>query len=158
LAGRWRKEIGFPVTAAVVILADQFTKVWAKSALEDAAPPPEHYVARLTYVENTGAAFGLLTNQHFLIAFAVLMVIATVVIFYRFPMWNHPLLKIGLGMVLGGALGNLIDRLRLGYVVDFIDFRVWPVFNLADSSITIGIIMLAFYFIFLFKEKEKADE
>jgi signal peptidase II len=66
------------------------------------------------------------------------------------------LLKTGLGLVLGGAIGNFIDRIRLGYVVDFIDFRVWPVFNIADSAVTIGVIMLVFYFLFMFKGKPKS--
>lgn len=154
LSSRWRRELAFPLSTIMVLLADQFTKLWAKSALESNPPPPDHYIFRWTYVENKGSAFGLLTNEHFLIAFAVIMVIATIVIYYRYPYWTHPVLKTGLGLVLGGAVGNLIDRLRLGFVVDFIDFRVWPVFNLADSAITIGVIMLAFYFLFLFKGKQ----
>ena len=157
LSNRWRRELAFPLSAAIVLLADQLTKLLAKSVLESKPPPPDHYFFRWTYVENEGAAFGLLTNAHFLIAFAIIMAIATIVIYYRFPYWNHPLLRIGLGLMLGGAIGNLIDRLRLGYVVDFIDFKVWPVFNIADSAITIGVISLAFYFIFIFKEKSKSE-
>jgi len=157
LSNRWRRELAFPLSATIVLLADQLTKLLAKSVLESKPPPPDHYFFRWTYVENQGAAFGLLTNAHFLIAFAIIMAIATIVIYYRFPYWNHPLLRIGLGLMLGGAIGNLIDRLRLGYVIDFIDFRVWPVFNIADSAITIGVICLAFYFIFIFKEKSKSE-
>jgi len=157
LSNRWRRELAFPLSAAIVLLADQLTKLLAKSVLESKPPPPDHYFFRWTYVENEGAAFGLLTNAHFLIAFAIIMAVATIVIYYRFPYWNHPVLRIGLGLMLGGAIGNLIDRLRQGYVVDFIDFRVWPVFNIADSAITIGVISLAFYFIFIFKEKSKGE-
>jgi signal peptidase II len=153
LASKWRREVAFPLSAAAVLLADQLTKLWAKSALASNPLPPNHYIVRLTYVENEGAAFGLLTNEHLLMAFTAVMVIATIVIYYRYPYWGHPVLKTGLGLVLGGAVGNLIDRLRLGFVVDFIDFRVWPVFNLADSAITIGVTMLAFYFLFLAKSK-----
>jgi signal peptidase II len=157
LSSRWRRELAFPLSAATVILTDQLTKLLAKSILESKPPPPDHYFFRWTYVENQGSAFGLLTNAHFLIAFTALMAIATIVIYYRFPYWNHPLLKIGLGLMLGGAIGNLIDRLRLGYVVDFIDFRVWPVFNIADSAISVGVITLAFYFIFIFKDESKSE-
>ena len=159
LSNRWRKELVFPLTAATVILSDQLTKLLAKSVLESKPPAPDHYFFRWTYVENEGAAFGLLTNASFLIIFAAVMAITTIVIYYRFPnYWNHSLLKIGLGLMLGGALGNLIDRLRLGYVVDFIDFRVWPVFNIADSAISVGVIILAFYFIFIYKEKEDSKD
>jgi lipoprotein signal peptidase len=71
LASRWRRELVFLLSAATVLLADQLTKLWAKSALESKPPPPDHYIVRLTYVENEGAAFGLLTNEHFLIAFTI---------------------------------------------------------------------------------------
>jgi len=151
LASRWRRELAFFISAAAVLLADQLTKLWAKSALASNPPPPDHYIVRWTYIENKGSAFGLLSNEHFLIACAIIIISATIVIYYRYPYWGHPLLKAGLGLVLGGAVGNLIDRLRLGFVVDFIDFRVWPVFNVADSAVTIGMIMLIFYFLFLFR-------
>jgi len=154
LASRWRRELALPLSATTVLLADQLTKLWAKNALASNPPPPDHYIVRLTYVENEGAAFGLLTNEYLLITFAIIMVIATIAIYYRYPYWGHPLPKTGLGLVLGGAVGNLIDRLHLGFVVDFIDFRVWPVFNVADSAITIGVIMLvAFYFLLLVRGK-----
>jgi signal peptidase II len=157
LASRWRRELAFPLSATAVILTDQLTKLLAKSILESKPPASDHYFFRWAYVENEGSAFGLLSNAHLLIAFAAIMAVATIVIYYRFPYWNHPLLKTGLGLILGGAVGNLIDRLRLGYVVDFIDFKVWPVFNIADSAITAGVITLMFYFIFIFKEESKSE-
>ncbi len=156
LSNKWRKELTFPLTAALVILIDQLTKLLAKNILESKPTPPDNYFFRWTYVENEGGAFGLLNNASFLMIFAALMAIVTIVVYYRFPdYWKHSLLKIGLGLMLGGALGNLIDRLRLGYVIDFIDFRVWPVFNIADSAISIGVIIIAFYFIFIYKDKEE---
>ena len=97
----------------------------------------------LTYVQNTGAAFGLLRG------WAVLFVAASVAIMLWIarqllrPSAHWPVSVLwGYGLVLGGAAGNLLDRLRLGYVVDFFDLRVWPVFNVGDSAITVGIALL----------------
>ena len=93
----------------------------------------------LTYVQNTGAAFGLLKGQQTLFIALTIGVIAWLMweLFLKRPeargvVWDYAL-------ILGGALGNLLDRIRLGYVVDFIDLRVWPVFNIGDSAITIGV-------------------
>lgn len=98
----------------------------------------------LTYVTNTGAAFGLLPDHGlFFIAIAAIVVIAILVYHRHLP--DKALVKASLGLQLGGALGNLTDRLRYGYVIDFIDFKVWPVFNLADSAIVIGVAVLAYY-------------
>ena len=99
---------------------------------------------RLTYVQNTGAAFGLFKGQQFLFIIFTLGVIAWLLwelcrpLLPRVPRW-------GCALVAGGAAGNLLDRWRFGYVVDFLDLRVWPVFNLGDSAITIGITLLCLY-------------
>jgi len=105
-------------------------------------------VFSLTYVTNTGAAFGLFANQNLLFIFIAVAVIAVILFFYRYLLADHLLLRISLALQLGGALGNLLDRLRLGYVVDFLDFRVWPVFNVADSAITIGVLLLIYNLVF----------
>ena len=95
----------------------------------------------LTYVLNPGAAFGLLPNQTVFFIIITILVAGLIVYYYRSLNSCHKLLRTALALQLGGALGNLIDRvLRDGYVVDFIDFKVWPpVFNLADSALVIGI-------------------
>jgi signal peptidase II len=103
--------------------------------------------ARLTRTENTGAAFGLLRGRGPLFILISLLASIAIVAFSReiakMGRWE----RVGFGLILGGALGNLIDRIRLGVVVDFIDIGVgrvrWPAFNVADSAITIGVIMLA---------------
>jgi signal peptidase II len=103
---------------------------------------------RLTHVHNTGAAFGLFPDQsQLLTVFAIIA--GTVVLFfvlygYRyFPWLEKSSVLVTLGLVLSGTAGNLIDRLRYGYVIDFIDFSYWPAFNVADSAVTIGVIAFA---------------
>jgi signal peptidase II len=104
-------------------------------------------VARLTRTENTGAAFGLLRGRGPLFILISLLASIAIVAFSReiakMKRWE----RVGFGLILGGAVGNLIDRIRLGVVVDFIDIGVgdvrWPAFNVADSAITIGVILLA---------------
>lgn len=111
--------------------------------------PPVFY---LTYIMNPGAAFGLLAYQTSLFVTVTVLLVAGVLLGYRKLPPGRNLLRYGLGLVLGGALGNLADRLRYGQVVDFLDFRVWPVFNLADTAIVIGACFLVWE---LLKDIEK---
>ena len=134
-----------------VLSLDQISKflISAKLQLEQTLSLIKGIVG-LTLVHNRGAAFGIFRNQTYLFIIAA---IAAIVLIY-FGIKNNRGNKsyvICLSLILGGALGNLIDRLRFGYVVDFINFYVWPVFNLADSSITIGAIFLAWI---IFKGKD----
>lgn len=102
-------------------------------------------VFHLTYVQNTGAGFGILAGrQNFFIIIAGLII--TGLLIYKYQAADHRLLDLALGLIIGGALGNVIDRIFLGYVVDYLDFRIWPVFNLADSMIVIGSGIFIFYF------------
>lgn len=100
----------------------------------------------MTLVHNTGIAFGLFRDQGLL--FIIVPIIAVVILlvyniyYYRQTGSLSKLYILGFSLILGGAIGNLIDRLTLGYVIDFIDLRVWPVFNVADSAITIGTIII----------------
>ena len=91
-----------------------------------------------TYIQNPGAAFGLFAHKtEFFIAITIIILIA-IFLGYRYLSGGSRLMEVGLGLVAGGALGNLIDRVRIGRVIDFLDFRVWPVFNLADTAIVVG--------------------
>jgi signal peptidase II len=98
---------------------------------------------RLYYVENTGAAFGLFQGKNPLLAFLAFGVVVALVVWFR-ELVRFWLGALALGLQLGGAVGNLIDRFRHGFVVDFIDFSFWPTFNVADSAITIGVLMLLY--------------
>jgi signal peptidase II len=100
----------------------------------------------LTLVTNTGAAFGLLPDLGILFAVVAIIVVIAILLYERHIPTDQPWLRIALGMQLGGATGNLVDRLHYGHVIDFIDFKVLPVFNLADSAIVVGVFVLAFYF------------
>lgn len=132
------------VTAMVVAL-DQFSKhfVVANLAYGDfVAIIPG--VLQLTHVRNFGAAFGLFAGQRLLFFGAVLVIVLAFFFLRSEIVKAGRLAVVASGLVLGGALGNFIDRVRYGYVVDFIDFGFWPVFNVADSAIVMGTTLLAF--------------
>ena len=102
-------------------------------------------VLHLTYVQNTGAAFGLFKGQQALFVGLSLLVIVWIAWELLAKPSMPDMLIWGCALILGGATGNLIDRVRVGYVVDFIDLRVWPVFNIGDSAITIGVALLIWH-------------
>ena len=149
-----RGTLLFVGTTLAVIALDQWTKSLARTYLlgVDGSGPRSipilgNYV-RLTYVENRGAAFGLLQDQTAFFVLVGLVVIVVIVASYRQianPSWT---LNLCLGLQMGGALGNLVDRIRYGYVVDFFDLTVWPVFNVADSAICVGVGLLAWNLLF----------
>jgi signal peptidase II len=146
---------GFPLRgllflglAVLVVLSDQFTKRLAEDRLRDQrSVPVVDDILRLTYVQNRGAAFGLLQDQTTFFVLVGILVIGVIAASYRYLPRSGFLLHLALGLQLGGAIGNLIDRVRQGYVVDFVDFGYranwWPVFNVADSAIVIGVALLA---------------
>ncbi len=146
---------GFPLrgllflgVAAAVVVADQITKRLAENQLHDQRSIPlVDDILRLTYVENRGAAFGVLQDQTAFFVLVGVLVIGVIAVSYRYLPRSGFMLHLALGLQLGGALGNLIDRVRQGYVVDFVDFGYhanwWPVFNVADSAIVIGVALLA---------------
>jgi len=138
----------FLLIAALIIAADQVSKVWIKSILAVGQSLPETGFPRLTHINNTGSAFGLFQGQSFALAIvafigtAFLLVFAFI-IYRKFPFLDSKLGRSALGLILGGTIGNLIDRLRFGYVTDFIDVGFWPIFNIADSAAVIGTILFA---------------
>jgi signal peptidase II len=135
-------------TAGLTYLVDRLTKLWAERAL--AGRPPVTVipgVLQLNYTTNSGGAFGLGQSAPWVFAAATILVAAAIVA-SSFRLRNGPT-AVALGLILGGAFGNLTDRaargdgLLSGRVVDFIDFHIWPVFNVADSAIVIGAVLLA---------------
>ncbi len=105
----------------------------------------------LTYVRNMGAAFSILQNQRLFFIITTTIVVLVIFWFVITKKYSSPLVLYSLMLIAGGAIGNLIDRIRLSYVVDFFDFRVFPVFNIADMSIVCGAILLSYYYIFIDK-------
>jgi len=131
--------------AAIVFSVDRFTKIAALKLLD----PGESVkaipgVLHITLVLNDGAAFGLFKGRAVLFVFISLAVIISIAAYLFKNRRLDRMASIGLGLILGGALGNLADRITIGRVVDFLDFRVWPVFNIADSCITIGTVVIVF--------------
>lgn len=147
----------FWVIIAVIIAADQYTKYLAIKKLSQIDTYPLiKGVFHLTYVENRGAAFGMLQNkQWFFIIVTIIVFIGVLLYMHKNKEQMNIFLVVVLAMILGGAVGNLIDRIRLGYVVDFLDFTLinYPVFNFADCCVVVGTILLAGYLIFFDKLK-----
>ena len=134
--------------AILVLTLDQWTKTRVSASLPEGgwwSPLPGLWrVFRVMHITNSGAAFGIFPNQgNFFILVAVVVVLA-IVLYYRHLPTGEWLVRLSLGLQLGGAAGNLLDRLRYGYVVDFIDIGFWPIFNLADASIVTGVAILAY--------------
>ncbi|MDD5128203.1 MAG: signal peptidase II [Candidatus Omnitrophica bacterium] len=134
---------------SIVVILDQLSKFLAVNFLQLNVPfALIKDFLYLTLVHNRGAAFGILKNQ--LSLFIAISFFAILFIFiYLRNKKNSFLLKLSLSLILSGAAGNLIDRLRFGYVIDFLDFKVWPVFNLADSALTIGALLLSWELLFV---------
>ncbi len=152
------KGMAFFLIALIVLALDQVSKFLIRANMSPGQSIPEDGLFRITYVTNIGGVFGILSNQAFLILLTTAVGIAAILLYSRYPIFNRMLVKISLGLLLGGALGNLIDRLSFGWVVDFIDLGFWPVFNLADSAIVLGVTLLFYYFIFLVRKEERLKE
>lgn len=127
--------------AGIVLLVDQLTKAWIVFTLTPLAPPRINLLGTwlgLEYTENRGVAFGLLGGLGPFVMVAPLLVFAIMAGLYLRsadpPVWQ----SVGFGLLAGGAVGNLVDRIRLGYVVDFLSVGRWPNFNVADSAVTVG--------------------
>ncbi len=135
-----------PAIVLSILLLDQLVKTLVTETLTlHQSVPVIKGIFHLTLVHNRGAAFGILKDQLWLF---IITSVAVVVLLYRWlNVHGRRRLSrdtVALSLLLAGALGNLIDRIRFGYVIDFFDFRVWPVFNVADSAITVGAVLLVF--------------
>ena len=144
----WFVDPVLVVTISLIFAVDQVTKAVVRHNLLLGESVPRDGVVRITHTFNTGSAFGLFPDQTLFLILASFVAIIILLLVYR----NHPLasfpLRLSLGMQLGGASGNLVDRLRMGQVTDFVDLGFWPVFNVADASIVGGIIIVAGMFLF----------
>lgn len=146
--------------AVLVFLVDQLTKRWVQQSipLYQARPVVGDYI-RIVHTENTGAAMGLLPERTTLLSILSVFAVFAILYYYRQIASSSPLVATTLGMQLGGAFGNLVDRVGQGYVVDWIDvgipggWRFWA-FNVADSSIVVGIVLVT---LLLWLEEQKAQ-
>ena len=138
-----KKNIVIFATALLIVFLDQITKFLIKQNFQlNQSIPIIKNILHLTYITNTGSAFGLFKGLNvFFILFSIIVII---LIFYYLNKIkeNEKALLFAIGLLLGGTIGNLIDRVFYGVVTDFIDFRIWPVFNLADSAVSISVILL----------------
>jgi signal peptidase II len=134
------------VLGILLAISDQIAKEWVRILF---LPGDSRTVVPgffdLTYVRNTGAAFGIFDGANILLALFSLIVLVMLVVFRRHFIGPHPLQRAAMGLMAGGILGNLLDRLRLGYVVDFLHFYRgsyhFPSFNIADAAISIGVFL-----------------
>ena len=132
--------------AALTLILDQFSKYIVEYAmpLNTTWEPFAGYghLFRFTHIANTGTAFGLFSGSSNFFAVMAVLVGGAILIYNIILPGEQRLLRLAMGLQLGGALGNLLDRLRLGHVTDFLDFSAWPVFNLADTAIVGGVVIL----------------
>ncbi len=146
--------------AAIVFLADQFTKFLVREFIPFGSSWPlwlGRDIFQFTHTHNTGSIFGILQGQNTPLIFVSFLGVFVLIMIYRSQPRPTHLLRLSLGLQLGGAFGNLIDRLRLGAVTDFIDVSRWPVFNLADASIVTGLILLAWFLLRANRQDAAAD-
>ncbi len=134
------------VVTVVVIVLDQVVK---RAMVEGLGPSAADHRWELVgrflafeYVENTGAAFGMFAGRVWLVSVLAIGVAALFVVLIATRLDGNPMNQVAIGLILGGAAGNMIDRIRLGYVIDYIAVGIWPKFNVADSAITLGVAMV----------------
>lgn len=151
--------------SGLIVIADQLTKWWALTTLIERVPVPVMPGLNWTLVYNYGGAFSLFSDADgwqlaFFLTLASIISVVLVIWLWREPAKNW-LPRLPIAMILGGAIGNVIDRVRIGKVVDFIDVYVsqsiphWPTFNIADSAITVGVVMLVWYELFSVEKKSQ---
>jgi signal peptidase II len=145
----WWYALIFAGIVAVLLALDIATKEWIRANLPLGGSFPEVWRLNIVHIQNTGSAFGLFTNQAFLLSAVAIAGLVVVLLFFKYLRDLGFMGGLALSLIFAGALGNLIDRLRFGYVTDFLYVRLWgdvfwPAFNVADSAITVGAILLAF--------------
>ena len=140
-AGPWQWA-GLVAVAVAAIVADQVTKHVVTSTLS--IDESVHVIGPLSihHVQNTGIAFGFFAGATSIVTIVTALAVAWMLVFFARSGARHPVLPAALGLLAGGSISNLADRVRLGHVTDFIDFSYWPAFNLADSFIVVGVVIL----------------
>jgi len=154
---RLRNDLVFFAIAGMVVALDQVTKYLVRANLALGESVPEEGPLRITYVTNTGAAFGILQGQSVFLVVTTFFGLAAILLYYLYPPMEHGILRLALGLQLGGAVGNLADRVRLGKVTDFVDVGPWPAFNVADSSIVVGVAIIIGFFLLAERWQRRAQ-
>ncbi len=137
-----KREAWFFAVALAVLILDQGSKWAIRASLDRGDSWPDGWHIRIVHFVNTGAAFGIFQNSGPLLVVTSVLGVAALMVYLFNPGFAHPLVRLGLALMLGGAVGNLIDRISRGQVVDFLKVPHWPAFNVADSAITIGVLCL----------------
>lgn len=149
-----------PVPWILLVLSlglDQLTKTLVIENLRRGESWPEEGFFRFTHAWNTGTAFSLFQDQSTILTFVSFGAVIALYFVYRSVESPTIWVRMAFGLLLGGAFGNLVDRIRLGHVTDFIDVGPWPIFNIADSSIVVGIFVLFLFFWSSTSDKEEAE-
>lgn len=153
MAKRDQTRWGVPaLVAGLIIVADQVSKLWVVQQLGPTTMtnfiPLIGDTVRIAYSHNTGVAFSMFQGHPEILTISALLIISGAIYFYARHLPNERrLMQATMGLILGGAFGNLIDRVRLGYVVDFMQIGWFPIFNVADSAITVGAALLMLQFL-----------
>src|SRR2546423_1966748 len=142
LAARGPQWSGLGAVVLAAIAADQLTKLIVSSQLE--LDDSVHVLGPFSihHVQNSGIAFGLFASATALVTALTAVAVGWMLVFFARSGARHPVLPVALGLLIGGSSSNLVDRIRLGHVTDFLDFRYWPAFNLADTFIVVGVSIL----------------
>lgn len=150
-----KRNLRYLFITVVLVALDQFVKYWVRETIPLFQTRPFlPDLVELTYVQNTGAAFSMLSNLTWLLALISVVASVFILIFLLRGILSHVLGQISLALVLGGAIGNLIDRIYFGYVVDMfsLQFTDFAVFNVADIGVTVGGVLLCVYVLFLYNK------
>ncbi|MBM01766.1 MAG: signal peptidase II [Chloroflexi bacterium] len=152
------KKFYIPLVVLVFFLLDQISKEIILRTLKVGESVPEEGFFRFTHVRNFGSAFSIIQDANLFLMIVGILAIILIIYFLIFVAKDSVALQLSISLQLSGAFGNIMDRIRLGSVTDFIDVGSWPVFNIADSCISVGMAMLAFYLYINWKEERKANE
>lgn len=149
------------IIISIIVIVDQISKILAQKFLCGAAQLD--FIPRilgLTYVRNEGAAFGMLSNHRWVFMVFSTVAIGFMIYFLLKSNIKHPLFVVSISMLIGGGIGNMIDRIFRGYVIDFFKFLFvkFAVFNVADCFVTVGAVLLAIYLIFMYDDNSKSKD
>ncbi len=144
----------------VIVALDQWTKILVshKLALGESISPIKALDGffKIVHWHNTGAAFGLFQNANLVLLITSIVIVIAVLFYYQGVKKNAWLAKVSLSLIVAGALGNIVDRIKFNYVIDFLSFGKFPVFNVADSAVTVGVFLMVIYF-FISEKKAKEE-